>query len=54
MIPIGVPGVYAVSVILPVLATAAVVARFHVRRLKKVAYKADDWLSLAALVSLTT
>jgi len=44
------PGVYAVSIIIPVVATLAVAARFSVRKTKATNFGFDDWTILPPLV----
>lgn len=48
------PQLYAASTITFVLAVIAVILRFLSRKLLKTNYWLDDWLSVAALVSLHT
>ena len=43
-------GVLAVAILFPLLDTAAVAARFYVRRWKKIQLGVDDWSVFAALV----
>jgi hypothetical protein len=47
----NVAGTYTLSILLPILGTTAVCARFYVRRLKKVSLQADDWTAAAGIVS---
>lgn len=42
--------VYVADILLSLLATVAVIARFWVRKLRKARYGADDWTILASLV----
>ena len=44
-------GVVAVAVILPVFSMIAVIARFHVRKIKSTKLGSDDWSMLIAMVS---
>lgn len=41
----------AIATIFPTLSIIAVVGRFWARRRRKIPYKADDWMVIAALVS---
>lgn len=46
------PSIYAASITTEVLALVAVVLRFWCRKITKSAYKLDDWLIVAAAVSI--
>ena len=48
------PGLIAITSILSTIGTAAVIARFSVRRWKKTKYGADDWTILVGLVGQIT
>lgn len=50
MLPINTFGMYAIGIVLLVLSTLAVFARFCVRQTKKAGYRADDWTALIGLV----
>lgn len=44
----------AVSIVLPIFATCAVIARFLGRKLRKLSFLADDWVILVALITTIT
>lgn len=43
-------GLIALSVVLQILSSTAVLLRFHARKLKKCPIEMDDWLIVASLV----
>ncbi|MCJ1482904.1 hypothetical protein MMC06_003070 [Schaereria dolodes] len=49
-----IPKLYGVDAVLMAVALAAVIGRFHARRVRKLPFKQDDWLIIPAMVSSMT